>query len=99
MEVRGHGGCPIFLLTPMLTQPADVAPWQKEFDKLWGELDKAGLRNVVVEGSPLWNDRMLFHHDEHMSEQGREIWTRMVIAKLQKDGLPDSCGRVNARSN
>jgi hypothetical protein len=97
-DVRRHGGCPIFVLTPLLPNPRDISRWQNEFTKLWREIDEAGLHDIVVENSPLWKDRTLFHHDEHMSERGREIWTRSVIAKLQENGLPGSCGRVDERS-
>jgi hypothetical protein len=99
MDVRRHGGCPIFLLTPLFPEPGEIALWQDEYAKLWREIDEAGLHDIVVEDSPLWNERTDFHHDEHPSEHGREIWSGMVLAKLQKNGLPGSCGRVNALSN
>jgi hypothetical protein len=98
-DVRRHGACPIFVLTPIWPESKEIPQWQKEYDKLWGKLDEAGLHNIVVEDSILWSDGMLFHHDEHMSEPGREIWTGMILARLQKNGLPGSCGRVNARSD
>jgi len=98
-DVRRRGACPIFVLTPIWPETNEIPLWQKEYDKLWGKIDEAGLHNIVVEDSPLWSDGMLFHHDEHMSEPGREIWTGMILAKLQKNGLPASCGRVNARSD
>jgi hypothetical protein len=98
-DVRRHGGCPIFVLTPLLPESEEIALWQDEFDKLWRQIDEAGLHDIVVEDSPLWNDRTLFDHDEHMSERGREIWSRSIIAKLQKNGLPGSCDRIEARSN
>jgi hypothetical protein len=97
-DVRRRGACPIFALTPLWPEAKEIPLWQKEFDNLWAKIDEAGLRNIVVEDSALWTDRMLFHHDEHMSEPGREIWTGMILAKLQKNGLPASCGRVNARA-
>jgi|SRR5579871_2289555 len=95
-DVRRHGACPIFLVTPIWPESKEIPLWQREYDKLWGKIDEAGLHNIVVEDSPLWEDGKLFHHDEHMSERGREIWTGMIIAKLQKNGLPASCGRVDA---
>jgi hypothetical protein len=99
MDVRRHGGCPIFVLTPLLPESAEVPLWQNEFTKLRRAMDEAGLHDIVVEDSPIWNEQTLFHHDEHMSERGREVWTGMIIAKLQKNGLPGSCERVNARSD
>jgi hypothetical protein len=98
-DVRRRGGCPIFVLTPLLPEPEEIALWQNEFATLWREIDEAGLHDIVVEDSPLWSDRTLFHHDEHMSERGREVWSQSIIAKLQKNGLPGSCRRVDARSN
>lgn len=97
-DVRQRGGCPIFVLTPLLPEPNDVPLWQNEFEKLWRQIDEAGLHDIVVEDSPLWSERTFFHHDEHMSERGREVWTRSIIAKLRRNGLPGSCGRDEARS-
>ena len=97
-DVRRRGGCPIFVLTPLWADSKDIPLWQKEYDKLWGKIDEAGLHNIVVQDSPLWNDGKLFHHDEHMTEQGREIWTGMILAKLKENELPGSCGRVNAQA-
>jgi len=48
----------------------------------------------MVEDSPLWSDASLFHHDEHMTERGREIWTASIIAKLRDSGLPGSCAQA-----
>ena len=98
MDVRQRGGCPIFVLTPLLTESGESALWQNEFTRLWREIDEAGLHNIMVEDSPLWSDPTLFHHDEHMSERGREVWSRSIIAKLQESGLPGNCGRVDIRS-
>ena len=97
-EVRRHGGCPIFVLTPLLPKSGEIALWQNEFTGLRREVDEAGLHNIMVEDSPLWSDPTLFHHDEHMSERGREVWSRSIIAKLQENGLPGNCGRVDIRS-
>jgi hypothetical protein len=99
MDVRRHGGCPIFVLTPFLTDSKNLPLWQGEVTKLWRNIDEAGLNDVVVEDSPIWNERTLFHHDDHMSERGREIWTRMILAKLEKSGLPGRCGRIDAQAN
>jgi hypothetical protein len=98
-DIRRHGACPIFLLTPLLPEPEALSLWQNEVDKLWRHIDEAGLHDIVVQDSPLWTDRTLFHHDEHMSERGREVWTRMVVAKLQENGLPGSCRHDVARTN
>jgi len=97
--VRSHGGCPIFVLTPFWPEENEVGLWQNEIDRLWQGIDAAGLHDIVVPDSPLWNERTLFHHDEHPSERGREIWSRAIIAKLQERGLPASCERVNARAS
>jgi hypothetical protein len=96
-DVHRHGGCPILVLTPLLPEQGEIALWQREYTRLWREIDAAGLHDIVVQDSPLWNDRSLFHHDEHMSERGREVWTRSVIAKLHANGLPGSCPRSDAR--
>jgi hypothetical protein len=98
-DVRGRGACPIFVLTPLLPKPEQISLWQAEFDKLWHAIDEAGLHDVVVEDSPLWSDPVLFHHDEHPSERGREVWSASVIAKLREKGLPGTCGQLDARSN
>jgi hypothetical protein len=98
-DVRRRGGCPIFVLTPLLPRPEQISLWQNEFTALWRKIDDAGLHDIVVEDSPLWSDPTLFHHDEHPSEPGRKIWTGSVIAKLHEKGLPASCGQVDARSN
>ena len=95
-DVRHHGACPIFVLTPILPEPGELALWQNEFTRLWQGIDQAGLRDLVVRDSPLWNDRTLFHHDQHMSERGREIWTGSIIARLRANGLPGTCGRNEA---
>jgi hypothetical protein len=99
MDVRRRGGCPIFVLTPLLPESGEIALWQNELTRLWREIDEAGLHNIMVEDSTLWSDPTLFDHDEHMSERGREVWSRSIIAKLHENGLPGSCGRVNVRSN
>ena len=98
-DVRQRGGCPIFVLAPLLPRPEEIPLWRNEFAKFWRAIIKAGLHDIVVDDLPLWNDPALFHHDEHPSERGRVIWSRSVIAKLQERGLPDSCGRIGARSN
>ena len=98
-EVRGRGACPIFLLTPLLPKPEETPLWQNEYNKLWHEIDEAGLHDVVMEDSPLWRDPALFHHDEHPNRRGREIWSASVVAKLQMNGLPGTCGQLDARSN
>ena len=98
MDVRKHGGCPIFAFTPLLPRTEEVALWQDAFAKLRAGIDAAGLHDLMVEDSPLWSDAALFHHDEHMTERGRKIWTDSIIAKLRDNGLPDSCREANARS-
>jgi len=99
MDVRRRGGCPIFVLTPILPEPEEIALWQNEYTRLWREIDEAGLHDVMVENSPLWSDSTLFHHHEHMSERGREVWSRSIISKLRQNGLPASCRRVDVGSN
>jgi hypothetical protein len=98
-DIRGRGACPIFVLTPLLPKPEQIPLWQNEFDKLWHAIDEVGLHDVVVDDSPLWSDPALFHHDEHPSQRGREVWSGSVIAKLQEKGLPGTCGQLDARSN
>jgi hypothetical protein len=98
MQVRRRGGCPIFVLTPLLPRSDEIALWQNEFTGLWREIDNAGLHDIVVEDSPLWSDPTLFHHDEHMSERGRDVWSQKIIAKLHASGLPGRCGQVAVRS-
>ena len=91
---RRDGLCPIIALTPLLPQPEEHALWQSEFDELYQELGRAGLRDIVVQGAQLWSDPSLFHHHEHPSERGREIWSQSVIAKLQEGTLPEGCARA-----
>ena len=98
-EVRARGACPVFVLTPLLPMPEERALWQNEVDKLWRDIDAAGLHDVVMEDSPLWRDPALFHHDEHPSERGREIWSDSLIAMLQRNGLPGGCRELDARAN
>jgi hypothetical protein len=98
-EVRQRGACPIFVLAPILPKSEEIPLWQKEYASLWQQIDAAGLHDLVVADSTLWDDPALFHHDEHPSERGRVIWTGSVIAKMREKGLPASCGQVDARSN
>jgi hypothetical protein len=98
-DVRRRGGCPIFVLTPLLPRSEELPLWQHEFTRLRQEMDEAGLHDIAVDETPLWSDPTLFHHDEHMSERGREIWSRSVIAKLHENGLPGSCRPIDARSD
>src|SRR5262249_32113411 len=92
-------GCPLFVLTPFWPEAKEAGLWQDEIAKLWQRIDAAGLHDIVVPDSPLWDERTLFHHDEHPSERGREIWSRTVIAKLMERGLPGSGGRVDGQAN
>ncbi len=98
-DVRRRGGCPIFVLVPLLPESGEIALWQSEFTKLWREIDEAGLHDVTVENSPLWSDAALFHHNEHMSEVGREVWSRSVVSKLHENGLPGSCRQIDVSAN
>jgi hypothetical protein len=77
MDVRRRGGCPIFVLTPLLPESGEIALWQNELTRLWREIDEAGLHNIMVEDSTLWSDPTLFDHDESGLEASSLSCTKM----------------------
>ena len=85
--IKARGACPVVAFPPQLVREDTLGDWTGEFARAKTALSDAGLDDVVVESMMIQTDPHIFLHDvHHMNQEGREIWTKLVLDDLAKHG-------------